>query len=91
VLSIIDQKKYIREKCPEGNSQEDLKKIDKGKRNALSKETITNLESQLPEATSIAKLVPGCAKFSLFLARFQSSKYQISENLTNRFGFSQFS
>ena len=23
--------------------------------------------------TSIAKLVPGCAKFSLFLARFQSS------------------
>ena len=41
--------------------------------------------------TSIAKLVPGCAQFSLFLARFQSSKYQISENFTKRFGFSQFS
>ena len=41
--------------------------------------------------TSIAKLVPSCTKFLLFLARFQSSKYQISENFTKRFGFSQFS
>ena len=49
--SIIDQEKNIREKCPAGNSQEDLKKLDKGKRNALSKEIITDLDSQLPEAT----------------------------------------
>ena len=41
--------------------------------------------------TSIAKLVPGCAQFSLFLARLQSSKYQISENFIKRFGFCQFS
>ena len=46
---------------------------------------------QEQEETSIDKLVPGCAQFSLFLARFQSSKYQISENFTKRFGFSQFS
>ena len=51
VQSIIDQEKNIREKCPAGNSQEDLKKLDKGKRNALSKEIITDLDSQLPEAT----------------------------------------
>ena len=41
--------------------------------------------------TSIAKLVPGCAKLSLFLARFQCRKYKISENFTKRFGFSLFS
>ena len=33
---------------------------------------------KLAKETSIAKLVPGCAKFSLFSARFQSSKYRVA-------------